>query len=145
MTTLNEVKSMLAEKKAEYHELHDTLTPPQLRARSVDIEALQKMMSDLITSGAEPCPRCGTKPVGMIQPGNGGRSDEYEVGCTVCPPFKHHDGSFRDHRVRGGLLPSHAVEVWNAGADHWLKTKATHIAVHGEPKLGPLPKVAASE
>lgn len=74
-----------------------------LKARELHelVKHWQTKLSSIIAEGAVPC-SCGAgHPHGMIQPGTKGR-DEYEVGCLVCTL-----------RVRGGLLPKHAVEAWN--------------------------------
>lgn len=94
-------------------------TRDEEQAASRVVEALQKELSDVITAGAKPCPRCKNMPHGMEHPtGKGGI--EYEVGCIAgCPPFAHDDGTLRIPRVRGGRMPLHAVEAWNGGPDFW--------------------------
>ena len=83
------------------------------------IKALRGELQAVLTEGAQPCPLCGQKPHGMEQPT--AKGVEYEIGCLGCKPFKHKDGTTRRPAVRGGLLPKHAVEAWNAGPDFWLK------------------------
>lgn len=66
-----------------------------------------------------PCPSCGEQPHGMEhQTGRG--NPEYEIGCLGCGAFLHSDRTIREHRVRGGLKPEHAVDAWNAGPDYWM-------------------------
>lgn len=90
--------------------------------KSQAVKTKQAELSAAITEGAQPCPLCKQVPHGIEQPAAGGKSVEYEIGCLGCKPIKHTDGTMRRPAVRGGLLAKHAVEAWNAGPDHWLKT-----------------------
>lgn len=104
----NTVKDLLAlqdkinEGVAECHERAGSMSASEHRDKTETLKAMRASLSAKITEGALPC-SCGAgKPHGMIQPlGKKGRV-EFEVGCLACP-----------RRVRGGLLPRHAVEAWN--------------------------------
>lgn len=108
MATIKELQALketLAEALAAYHAVAATSTPDESRWASDAVKAARKALSDAICEGADPCPVCGTAPIGIEQPrGKGGV--EYEIGCPVC----------RDVKVRGGMLPKHAVEAWNERA-----------------------------
>jgi hypothetical protein len=122
MTTLKDIKRALEQATARYHEIANTAPAPECQALHLEIKRLRAALSAAITEGCNPCPFCGKLPHGMEQP-NGKRGIEYEIGCIPCPPFKHDDGTMRNVAVRGGLLPQHAVDAWNAGPDHFQKAK----------------------
>jgi hypothetical protein len=120
MNPIAEIQKRRDDARAAYHEIASTATADELREASMVVEDAQRELSDFIVKGARPCPRCGVMPHGMEQPNTRG-GVEYEVGCLGCPAFEHDDGTIREHRVRGGMMPSHAVDAWNAGADYWSK------------------------
>lgn len=100
-----EIKKKLDEAITEYQGLAtSTATDSELREASLIVKKLQAELSSAITHGAEPCPQCNVVPHGIEQP-SGRRSGgvEYEIGCLTHTKL----------RVRGGLLPRHAVETWN--------------------------------
>lgn len=109
--------------RAAYQAIANTGTAEEQRPFTERVRALHVEISATIAAGAEPCPSCGIVPHGMEQPTPNGSGIEYEIGCRTCRAFQHTDGTVRDHRVRGGLLPRHAVEAWNAGPDHWMLYK----------------------
>lgn len=112
------LKSQLGQALNHYREIAHKAPAAQVAAASETVKELQKQVSDAIVEGSHPCPDCGAAPIGIEQPRAGG-GVEYEVGCPNCRWFKHTDGTARAHGVRGGLLPRHAVEAWNAGPDYW--------------------------
>ena len=105
MATIKQIQALketLAAALGAYHAIASTTSPDDSREASNAVKAARKAISDAICEGAEPCPTCGTAPIGIEQPrGRGGV--EFEIGCPVC----------RDMKVRGGMLPKHAVEAWN--------------------------------
>lgn len=119
VTALKEAKAQLEKARAHYAEIAPVGSAKELEAQSVVIKCCSEAVSSAITMGCEPCPGCKEPPHGMEQPGKRGTC-EYEIGCLSCKPFTHTDGTRREYRVRGGLLPSHAVDAWNAGPDFWL-------------------------
>jgi hypothetical protein len=119
MSKIKDVKAALASAIAEYNDVVHTASANDVRAASDKIRELRAELASTITEGANPCPDCGNAPHGIEQPGRRGTS-EYEVGCLVCGNFEHTDGTIRQHRVRGGMLPQHAVDAWNEGPDAWL-------------------------
>lgn len=120
MTTLSETKAQLEVARAKYLEIVHTAPAPEVRAASDVVKSLQGKLSECITAGAKPCPTCEAPPHGMEQPNTRG-GVEFEIGCIGCGAFEHTDGSIREHRVRGGMMPSHAVDAWNAGPDFWQR------------------------
>ncbi len=116
---LKEAKAELAKARARYAEIAPSGSSRELEEQSAAIKSCMQAVSAAITSGCEPCPGCKQLPHGMEQPGKRG-TFEYEIGCLTCKPFDH-EGTRREHRVRGGLMPSHAVDAWNAGPDFWLQ------------------------
>lgn len=114
------IKADLGAALAAYREIANTAPAPQVLEASRKARALQEALSAAISEGANPCPDCGAQPHGMEQP-TGKSGVEYEIGCLACGQFEHTDGTLRWHRVRGGMLPKHAVEAWNAGPDFWMK------------------------
>jgi len=115
---IGETIKAIEDARARHHKLSQDGRAKESAAVAAEMKAAGKLLVKLITEGADPCPRCAAPPHGMRQP-NGRGGFEYEVGCTTCQPFKHVDGTIREFRVRGGLLPRHAVEAWNAGPDYW--------------------------
>jgi hypothetical protein len=119
---INELAKKIADTKAKHHEASQADRGKDARDLAAQIKAMQADMSALITKGAAPCPKCQQPPIGIRQPKAGG-GFEYEIGCLMCKPFKHSDGSIRQCRVRGGLLPRHAVDAWNEGPSCWIEAK----------------------
>lgn len=118
--TLTELKQAIDEAQARYLEIVNTAPQADVLEAGRRVKALRADLVSLLTEGAKACPSCGAAPHGMEQPtGKGGT--EYEIGCLACGPFVHKDGTVRQHRVRGGMLPKHAVDAWNAGPDFWMK------------------------
>ena len=75
-------------------------------------------------------------PTGMAHPtGRGGI--EYEIGCTTCKTIPHDDGTVRQFRTRGGVMPRHAVEAWNGGPDFWLRAKLVVRPTEEAPEESP--------
>lgn len=89
----------------------------QVKSASDAVRELQRAISDCITEGANPCPKCLRPPHGIHQ--TEGKYPGFEIGCLTCHPFKWIDRTTRYPRVRSGLLPRHAVEAWNAGPSAW--------------------------
>lgn len=118
LETIAGIKKARDEGLKAYHAAANTASQPALRDLSKVVENAQEALSAAITEGADPCPKCKTAPTGMEQPHSSG-GFEYEVGCTKCGQFTHTDGTIRATRVRGGTIPKHAVEAWNAGPDAW--------------------------
>lgn len=116
------LQAQLAEALAFCRENVDKLPGSKLADATAEVQRLQAEISSEITRGANKCPDCGNAPIGMQHPKARG-AFEFEIGCPVCKPFEHEDGTIRDHRVRGGMMPHHAVEAWNAGPSFWLVTK----------------------
>lgn len=135
---LKEAKAQLAKARAHYAEIAPVGSSSELEAQSAVVKACSEAVSAAITMGCEPCPGCGKLPHGMEQPGKRGAS-EFEIGCLACKPFTHADGTRREYHVRGGLLPSHAVDAWNAGPDFWL------VEVSPEVKNASVPEKESSE
>src|SRR5690242_16539540 len=106
---MQNIKKQLEAAKARYLELEATALPEDRYAAHCAVKALQKQLSDSIAEGAQPCPLCGGVAIGIEQPGT------FEVGCPACPPVEHSDGTKRCVAARGGLMPKHTVEAWNAG------------------------------
>lgn len=120
---ISDLKRQIEEARAAYQAIANTAPAADVRAASQKVKAAQAALTAALIDGATPCPHCDEMPHGLEHPtGKGGV--EYEVGCLTCKPFLHTDGTWRAHRVRGGLLPKHAVEAWNAGPDYWMKTEA---------------------
>lgn len=121
--SIKEIKEALAAAKAKHLAESNSAEPHVAYANGQAVKALQKALSDAICEGAKPCPNCGAEPWGMEQPAPNARGVEYEIGCRVCKPFEHKDGSVRAFRARGGLMPKHTVDAWNEGPDFWLVVK----------------------
>lgn len=128
MRKISDIKAELATALAEARAVSNDLPVSKQKPYTDKVVALQKELSDVITAGANPCPDCGELPHGLEQPsGKGGI--EYEVGCVAgCPDLELPDGTRIQHRVRGGLLPKHAVDAWNEGPEFWTKVKPPEAA-----------------
>jgi hypothetical protein len=135
---LKAAKAKMKATKDEYYKLAADPETPQgkLHAVSMAVKDVSREVSAAITLGCEPCPGCQQVPHGMEQPGRRG-AFEYEIGCLGCKPFDHTDGTRREYRVRGGLMPSHAVDAWNAGPDLWLKEVPKAVKDTSAPEKEP--------
>lgn len=119
--SINELKQELAVALQNARDAHDTATHHESQELSNVVVALQKAISDAICEGANPCPRCANPPIGIEQP-NARGGVEYEIGCGAgCEPFADNNGTMRQCRVRGGMMPKHTVEAWNAGPYTFLQ------------------------
>ena len=118
LARLADLKEQLGKVKARYLLLANSGTVAEVRSASQAVRDLQAAIALLISDGAKPCPGCGQHPFGMEQPRKDGGT-EFEIGCLSCKPFKWRDGTVREYRVRGGLVPRHAVDAWNEGPDCW--------------------------
>lgn len=136
VAALKEAKAQLEKARAHYALIAPSANSSELEAQSAVIKSCSEAVSAAITMGCEPCPGCKKLPHGMEQPGKRG-SCEYEIGCLACKPFAHTDGTRREHRVRGGLLPSHAVDAWNAGPDFWLTEVPPEVKNASVPEKEP--------
>lgn len=120
---INAIKKQIDEAQAGYLAIVHTAPAAEVAEASRAVKGLRAALSAAITEGADACPDCGVAPHGLEQPaGRGGV--EYEIGCLHCGAFEHTDGTTREHRVRGGMFPRHAVEAWNVGPAAWLVRKA---------------------
>lgn len=115
-----------AEAKEAYRAFADEERERKLRALHEEVKATHRAVSEAIVEGAKPCPTCGKTPHGIRHEVGRGKMKwvEFEVGCLDCKPFEHMDGTTRRHAARGGLLPRHTVEAWNAGPDLWVQVAA---------------------
>lgn len=120
MNLIQKLQGEIADARANHHAMADTMTVRQQTESGAWIVGMQKELSAMIADGAKACDGCGNVPMGLEHPTKHG-GVEYEIGCITCPPFEHTDGTVRECRVRGGMLPRHAVEAWNEGPDMWLK------------------------
>lgn len=136
VAALKEAKAQLEKARAHYAEIAPVGSSKELQAQSEVIKTCAAAVVSAITMGCEPCPGCKLMPHGMEQPGKRG-AFEYEIGCLGCKPFDHTDGTRREYRVRGGLLPSHAVDAWNAGADFWLQEVPKETKAASAPQKEP--------
>lgn len=117
-------KAELVTARAAYHnDVHSAL-PARIAEHTQTIKVLRGRLSALICAGAEKCPDCESGPIGLEQPRPDGKSSEYEVGCPRCGLFEFSEGDVRSHSARGGTLPHHAVEAWNAGPHFWQRASA---------------------
>lgn len=130
MATINEIKKQIGEAQEKYLAIVHTASGNEVRKASAKVKELQRQLSAEIVKGAKPCPGCDQLPHGLEQPRGKGNA-EFEIGyVSGCKPFVHTDGTVRERRVRGGILPKHAVDAWNEGPDFYLKsTDATRIAI----------------
>lgn len=131
VAALKDAKASHEKALADYRAMSATKTAPELEAQSALVKSSAEAIVSAITMGCEACPGCKEMPHGIEQPGKRG-TFEYEIGCLSCRPFEHTDGTRREYRVRGGLIPSHAVDAWNLGPDFWLievppEVKATSV------------------
>lgn len=123
MDDLQEAKAALSSALTMHAAKAATATQDELRVITDVVRDARKGVSRAITKGANPCPFCKAEPLGMEHPTQRG-GVEYQVGCIACPPFLHTDGTKRQVSARGGTMPHHAVDAWNAGADFWIKVPA---------------------
>lgn len=122
MATINEIKKQIDEAQGKYLSLVHTAPGNEVRAASAKVKELQRQLSAEIVKGAKPCPGCDQLPHGLEQPRGKGNA-EFEIGCVSgCKPFVHTDGTVRERRVRGGMIPKHAVDAWNEGPDFYVKS-----------------------
>ena len=108
---------------------------------ALEVKRCAEAVSLAITHGCSPCPTCKQHPHGIEQPGRRG-THEYEIGCLACKPFDHTDGTRREPRTRGGMMPAHAVDAWNAGPDFWLVAVDKALTV---PEKQPAPADETTE
>lgn len=120
-SAIDEIKKSITEAREAYQAICNTAPIDEVRAASRKVKELQAKLSWEITKGAKPCPKCGERPHGLEQPGP--KNATYEVGCIGCNPFLHSDGTVREFRAIGGLLPRHTVEAWNEGPSAWSRNK----------------------
>lgn len=141
---IKEAKKALEAAQSHYLAIESAAPAKDRAEASAKVKDARAAIMAAITEGALPCPISGLPPIGMEQPSSSGRGFEYEIGSGFhgVKPFRHSDGSIREPRVRGGLLPKHAVEAWNAGPDYWLKAKDQNM---DDSKLGPSPADAAKK
>lgn len=136
---LEDLKAALALAKEEYLSVQSRMPADVARAAHEQVKAAQNALQAAMTAGAAPCPICGTHPAAIEQPSSSGGS-EFEIGCpneSCRHPIKHTDGSTRHICVRGGMLPKHAVETWNAGPGYWMKaTSAEDTIAERKAKRG---------
>lgn len=97
---IESVKASIDEAQADYFAKYGSADASEAGA---SVKVLRKALAELLAEGAEPCAECKVPAHGMEQPRPGG-GVEYEVGCLGCGAS-----------ARGGVLPRHAVEAWNAG------------------------------
>jgi hypothetical protein len=112
MKKIREIRSEIQKAVEAYHAIVHTAPAADVKKASDRVKAARAALSTAICDGAKPCPSCGAAPHGIEQPrasSKGENGVEYEVGCISCA----------DHRVRGGLLPRHAVEAWNEAVEAW--------------------------
>lgn len=102
---MKDAKAKLQAAREAYHEAREHAPPHIERSLHHAVKTAMAEFAAKMVEGAEPCPKCGAMPHGIEQPRRDGRGCEYEIGCLAC----------KGERVRGGLMPSHAVEAWNAG------------------------------
>ena len=144
MANLKELKTQLAAAMEIYNDAEGTATVAQDRANSIVVRDLKRAISAALLEGANPCPRClvedvdgtttpGSRLIAIEQPTSDGGTT-YEIGCSICLPFVHDDGTVRECRVKGGMMPSHAVDAWNGGPDFWKKAKNQSEAMKPPPR-----------
>lgn len=94
-----QINRQIEELRQQYHEAVGADEKPSVTRELADqIKDLQEQRSTMLSEGAEECPTCGNKPIGMKK-----RRGEYEVGCPLCPT-----------RSRGESVEE-AVYWWNKG------------------------------
>lgn len=106
MKTESDLRERLEKAVAEYESARNALPAPAVAEISSRIKCLKQELSDMLVSGANPCPDCGSLPHGMRHEGIalGIVVYVYEIGCLKC----------RDHRARGSSQEA-AVAAWNQG------------------------------
>lgn len=110
MRNENEIMLDLAQAKQTYIEANADLPALQVIPVAARVKELQQELSDCLTEGAKPCPKCASKPHGMrfrTEIRDGVELRMYEVGCP--------NPKCVDHRGRGADRAA-AVEAWNTGA-----------------------------
>ena len=65
---INELAKKIADTKAKHHEASIGERVKNARDLAAQIKAMQTEMSDLITKGANMCPKCLQAPIGIRQP-----------------------------------------------------------------------------
>lgn len=117
MRTEETIAAELAAARQEYHERHDTLTLAEAAEYSARIKALTAELSDLLSEGAEPCPACGSRPIGSRK-GEISGLPIYAVICPACPSetlMQSETSELVRHRRAIGASPEQAVDRWNDG------------------------------
>lgn len=114
--TVSEIKSEIDEAVNLYRENVDKWNRAEIAKSNEKVKSLQNEMSDTISKGADPCPNCGSKPIGIIRrevPVGNTNIPVYEVGCSVCAP-EETKGKRKFYAAHGGS-PQDAVSNWNTG------------------------------
>lgn len=101
--TTDQIKALIDAARAAYqakaHQAESVWRP-----LSNKVKELQKMLSDTIADGANPCRDCGELPLGMertVQVGRSSTVNVFEVGCSGnCQAHISVDGS-REKAVAG--------------------------------------------
>lgn len=121
MEAIKEIRERMRAVQERHHARGGDGTMKEEREASAELKKLRAEASALVTEGANPCPRCGEMPHGMLQYRGEGKEvlTEYEIGCLVCKPFEHKDGTWRSAETRRNPSPTQAVLLWNAGPDMW--------------------------
>lgn len=89
-------------------DLHSVMADSGAENRHARIKELRQEMSDSIAAGANPCPKCGTAPHGMLKtPETDKAPEQFEIGCIPC------DGP--DAPAARGWSIEQAVDRWNRG------------------------------
>lgn len=112
MRPIDEIVSCIASAKAEYLIANEELPSSKVIPFSNKVKELQKELSDTISNGANVCPVCGNKPIGMIfrtQNVGGVTVNLYEVGCLNCVGISSR-----------GASPEETVQKWNR-SQYWKK------------------------
>lgn len=103
----SEIKADLKQLIDANHANAGKLTGDDQRALNKAVRSLRQELSDLYSDGANPCPKCGTAPIGMD------RATKFEVGCVVCPPFLISPATRVSYSAQG-RSPAEAVDNWNS-------------------------------
>ena len=145
---MENLKKDLADALTHYRSIVHTASIPDVRAASQKVREAQMQIANEIAAGALPCPLCKGPPFGMEQPRlPEGVMTEYEIGCTACPAYvyREKDGTVRATAARGGFLPSHCADAWNAGPSMW-KIKSynprSHTPEAWQEYIASLPRIA---
>lgn len=85
--------------REEYSEAVKTQPAAMANELGQKVKSLIARLAEGLAAGADACPDCGEKPIGMKR-----RTGCYEVGCLPCT-----------NRAQGEAAEE-AVENWNAGA-----------------------------